>query len=232
MYHGTSANNVESILEHGIRPRGEEPSQWPMASAKDRVYLTTAYAPYFAICTTQNRKEDTAAIIEVDLGGVPNRLLAPDEDWCEQVSRAKANSSLPWVMELMTLAGDMETRTAWFRDNIEMFQDNWDASLKGLGTLTVLGTVPVGAITRVCTFKIRDNPLAAHTAMDPTITLTNYKILGDRYLALTEWFFGAPVDEVWAGRLIPYVGQIPGLDFALQDTVQSYMERYVTVIDV
>lgn len=55
LYHGTSFENIERILHQGILPRREtKKSNWFMPdsndfeSRNDAVYLSNAYAPYYA----------------------------------------------------------------------------------------------------------------------------------------------------------------------------------------
>jgi hypothetical protein len=64
----------------------------------------------------------------------------------------------------------------------------WGASVEYLGTCSHRGTVPVEAITRVVTYPHRPN-VHLHFVWDPTISLLNQAIVGDRYRALMAKLF-------------------------------------------
>ncbi len=69
LYHGTSEPLARLILKEGIKPRGKRRGNWKdQPSGADRVYLTTAYALYFALvtCKVTPNKADRWAIIEVE----------------------------------------------------------------------------------------------------------------------------------------------------------------------
>jgi hypothetical protein len=48
LYHGTSLRHLKSISDKGLVPRGARPSNWKAASHDGSVYLSNAYALYFA----------------------------------------------------------------------------------------------------------------------------------------------------------------------------------------
>lgn len=59
LYHGTSSKYLPSILREGIKPRKlTRQSNWKttIESRNDMVYLTNAYALYFAICSLRQKK--------------------------------------------------------------------------------------------------------------------------------------------------------------------------------
>lgn len=163
----------------------------------ETVHLTVAYAAYFAAVATC--ESDRMAIIEVD---VNTSNLVPDEDYMEQAFRA---SDIRRAMSLQysapELTGGMEQRTLWFRDNISKFQGFWRASLNGIGNVAHAGPIDPKYIRRATFFSCERNPTMYSRALDPSITLINYAVMGPQYRALTRWFIGENVTpEVLAGH--------------------------------
>ena len=139
LYHGTDTRVVARILSEGIRPQpASGGGNWPTAPSKAGfVYLTSAFAPYYAMVSVFNpkpRRGVNPVIFEVDLDVVGETRLYPDEDFTEQRIRAskKAGQNIP---------------SGWSLD-VHASQDQWQASLDGLGTVGVYGGVPPEALTR------------------------------------------------------------------------------------
>lgn len=190
--HGTSERVARIVLEEGLRPRGETGSKghWKhtVDSSLETVHLTNSYAGYFAGCAAE--PGERWAVIEVD---VDTDNLLPDEDFLEQASRGD-----PLGLQVMGGARTMKDRTKWFRDRLVDFQEHWKDSLEALGTVAHLGAIPPDQITKVALFDASNAPMA-WKAMDPTITLLNYKICGGQYRALTQWLLGyaVPPEELF-----------------------------------
>ena len=189
LYHGTSERVARLALQHGLQPRSESgvESQWDdHPSSPDHVYLTAAYAAYFAMQATE--KGERWAIIEIDTELLPSGLF-PDEDWLEQVSRSQ---DLPeeWGIN----GASMEDRTKWFREHLWMFPHMWKDSINGLGNCTHEGVIPPEAITRVSFIEPARNPSMTLMAIDPTITLLNYAICQSKYQNMIKWCMGDEVD--------------------------------------
>lgn len=176
LYHGTSGTVARLSLTEGLRPRGNKKSNWHMASGKDRVYLTDAYAPYFASQASQN--DDVWGIIKVSTSLLDIQSLVPDEDWLEQVGRGKDG-----------ITGSMAQRTRSYRGKAQRFAHHWPDSLRGLGTCAHLGRIPAEAIAAISLFSFKSNPYVGTMACDPSITLMNYTFMAPKYRALTRWFF-------------------------------------------
>lgn len=174
LYHGTSERHLDSILRGGLRPRGEEGGNWPSyPSIPGHVYLTDAYAGYFA--TAAARAGERALIVEVCLED--DSRLYPDEDFIAQSLAAQSKRPID------DFHGEVVRTIAYYRDYVQ-------ASLDGLGNVSHRGVVPTAAISRyalIDTAAQRDTILLA---MDPTISVINYRFCGARYRSINSWFFG------------------------------------------
>jgi len=205
LYHGTSETSARQILGHGLKPRTVHGnSTWEeFPSNPSLVYLTEVYAPYFAFASAEDC--DRWVVLEIEADNLdPSRFL-PDEDFLEQVlGRPNTRSSLEkWAndrnIEIYDEGIDIQTRTRWFSDNVREFADIWDESIRGLGNCAYDGMIAPQLIERAVAFQSEDNIGIAMTAMDPSISTTNYMLMNDKYRALTEWFFN-PIDPC---RIIP-----------------------------
>ena len=228
VYHGTSGKVAKDILENGIKPRGDSSSNWRHASGSDRVYVSTVYAPYFAVHATPDEAGALSGIVEIDLGKIPRSAMLPDEDWCEQVDRRNELFSSP---ELVSMGGDMGRRTEWFRDNIDRFSDHAFISLRDMGVMAIRGGVPKEAVTRISVYNPLRNITAVHAAMDPAITLMNHALMHDKYEALTKWFMGEFVDLVWAKQFMSVGGMCTAQNGPeLSSVVRRFSRRHVTIM--
>jgi len=151
------------------------------------VYLTTAYAPYFAGCAMEE-VGDLLGIVEIETDYLDGFDLHPDEDFLEQATRSPEAGP-----HLAPVDADMLTRTAFYRENLENFQHHWDLSVEGLGNCAHQGEVPVEAITRIALVDAKQAPHVLQIAMDPCITLMNYMICGHKYRSLLGWIFGEEI---------------------------------------
>lgn len=183
LYHGTSAKNFESILKEGIKPRGKTNGNWEhsITSRPDCVYLSTVYAPYFAINSVENDSSQ-CALLEINTDSIDKSLLLPDEDFLEQATREKNSSD------------SMEKRTMYYRDTLILYANFWQQSLDNLGTCAYKGTIHPSAIVRATVFDTSECKEMAWMAMDPTITIINHKLFKDKYKALTSWFIGDTIN--------------------------------------
>jgi hypothetical protein len=192
LYHGTTAKVAELALVEGLQPRGERTGNWEhsIESNPNAVYLTSAYAPYFAVASGEVGED--LAIIEVDTDLLCQYLLIPDEDFLEQGTRGQPLDDHP---ELNALGDDMLKRTEWFREHAyEHFQHAWELSVEHLGNCAYSAVIPPEAMTRASAFGWDDNAWMIGHALDPCISLLNYQICGSKYRHLTQWFMGEPID--------------------------------------
>jgi len=204
LYHGTSVPKAKEILKAGLTPRKYIPGSlgnWShsVPSALDRVYLTDAYAPYFALCAADDG--EPWAIIEVrdfvphaaHLGKLNEKKFVPDEDYLEQTMRFEGGLPHFSPGDYPDEVKDMRGRTEYFRDNISDFQFLWKESLNRLGTCAYMGTIPPELIHRVSVFDPSKNRTVAVACMDPSISLINYHLMRDKYVALTQWMIGEEI---------------------------------------
>lgn len=232
LYHGTTEAAVNAALNQGILPRNKTKTKgnWKHTSNSrpDCVYLTTVYAGYFAGCATRRGRW---GIVEVDTDLIPEEFMLPDEDYLEQQNRPAPDSPGPaWdalrkANAVVDRKARMIARTKWFRKYLTVFQDQWKNSLHDLGNCSVLGGVPVEAITRVSFFEPKSNQLIAQAAMDPMISCLNYMIMGDRYRAITSWLMGGNIGHETFG---------PFFDKSHEDKFRDMLRQTsgVEVVDV
>jgi hypothetical protein len=190
LYHGTNGQWLSRILRTGLKPRGLSGgrSNWnhSVRSNPRCVYLTDSYAAYFAFNASRGN-EPQCAVIEIDTDLLDDTNLFPDEDFLEQASR-RMKDAVP---------GDMKQRTLHYRKNQFTYDwpcENpadgsmttwWEASLTHLGTCSHRGEIPVSAITRAITWPHKPNAWMPFL-IDPTISLINQQICGDRYREITR----------------------------------------------
>ena len=184
IYHGTSAKNLKSILNYGIKPRGRgnRKSNWDhtVISRVGHVYMTTAYALYFALCA--KGKGDMGLVVEIDTGKLDESWLYPDEDFIAQaLEKTEAKHG---VGNRPTL----NERTAQI--DLESYRHCWEKSLEYMGNCSYRGPVPSSAITRYATIDFKKRPEIAMTSMDPSICIDNYRFCGWKYRGLVAWLFG------------------------------------------
>jgi hypothetical protein len=176
IYHGTNAKNLSSILAKGIQPRGKKKGNWEsFPSRPDMVYLTTAYAPFFAIQSCKTGEK--ALVLEIDMDKLDSRNLFPDEDFIVQAIAIQTNQAIEDVHEDI-------------KNNIEDYQHHFEDSIRGLGNVSHKGIVPAGAVSRYCLIDTKKRLDLTVTSLDPSISLMNYRFCGERYRSIISWLFG------------------------------------------
>lgn len=170
LYHGTSAKNLEKILSQGLKPRGRRKGNWQeFPSRSDMVYLTTAYAPFFAL----QSGSDKGLIIEVDC---ELDDLYPDEDFIAQVITKQTKSDLHKVH------GEV-------RKNLEFYKHHAIDSIHGLGNCCHKGCISTHSISRYVLIDFKERSDLVMQFGDPQISLMNYAILGEKYRSTIAWLF-------------------------------------------
>jgi hypothetical protein len=216
LYHGTTDKHLDRILSHGLKPRGKRrKGNWDSyPSHPDFVYLSTAYSPYFAWNATDDNKGEKALVVEVDSRLLAETRLFPDEDFVAQVISKTEGRPLDEVHPKV-------------RDTILYYGDLAQASIEHLGNVAHRGDVPVEAITRYATIDLGKQMDLAWACMDPSISLTNYRICGNKYRSIIAWIFGDRSDfDVGSGmpneQYLPMIEQLqPGYSDSVRRVWQN-----------
>ena len=176
--HGTSAKHLKRIRKEGLRPRGVKSSEWAdCPSHPKRVYLTDAYAMYFAVNATKDG--DDLLIVEVE---VDERRLYPDEYYLAQAEQLNGNK-----IKLME-------RTKEIRDILEYETRSeldrlYKASLEFLGTVSHYRTIKPSQIRRVAIIPASEAGRLIITEFDPSISIVNYRFCGEDHRRFQESLF-------------------------------------------
>ncbi len=182
--HGTRATALPDIAKVGLRPRGGKGTnnwQHTVGSNPKAVYLTSAYALYFAQSAAEI--DGDLALIEVNARLVEGRLVA-DEDAVEQVMRERSDQEPDHVRN-----GDLKRRTLYYRSRAHQYA--YMESLKALGTCAHMGTIPVAALGRVVIVPEAVNMrLIMEVGIDPMIHVRGFAVLGAHYEVTQRWLFG------------------------------------------
>ena len=188
LQHGTSISALDKILEQGILPRGKKRSNWDVKSGSNKVYLTQAYAPYFAAAADSPANERNAVVLQIDCTKLDKDNLVADEDALEQADRRCNISSLgPSYKD-----APMQQRTLVFEKRAAKYRSyGLDAewSLSVLGTCAHIGPIDVEAISAYAIVK-----QSILMIWDPTITLINFRILGATYTENSSLIFNEDIE--------------------------------------
>lgn len=192
LYHGTSSIHLDSILRDGLKPRGRKKGNWESyPSRSDMVYLSSAYAPYFAINSC--KKGEKALILEINTSKLEVSNLYPDEDFIVQAIA-------------MNEKQDLDDIHNDIRDTIENYQHHYLDSLGGLGNVSHMGKVPSGAISRYILLDYDKRSDLGMMVLDPCISLLNFKFCGNRYRSIISWLFNDRKDfEIGIGDNETYI---------------------------
>lgn len=200
LYHGTSSKFLTRIMSYGLKPRGSRRrGNWEAyPSRQDFVYLTTAYAPYFAWNAADTKKGEKALIVEVNPAFLHESSLFPDEDFVAQAISSTEKRPISEVHGKV-------------RDTILYYGDLAEASIEHLGNVAHRGTIEPDAITRYATIDLKQQRDLAWACLDPSISCINYKICGSKYRSIISWIFGDRPDfEV--GHGVPNEQYLPMIE--------------------
>lgn len=160
-FHGTTKQSAEQIMKHGFRPGVKH--NWNVHSKKGFVYLSTAYAPFYAMASEDNPEDTERALIKVDV--FPTHLY-PEDDFI-----------------MFVLGKQFYTQAELDAVSLEHHKRFWKESLKYMGNVSVLPKH-----IKILGCRVFD---AKNLVMvcDPVISPTNFTIMGNYYKKLTEWIY-------------------------------------------
>lgn len=185
LYHGTSTRYLKRILKNGIQPREEKAGNWKhtIQSNPDAVYLTEAYALYYAMAATT--KSHKMVVFEIDSNKLNPFNFVPDEDFLSEIVRLVPDQ-MPEAIKDAT-----EHRVIWeyFRDNLLDYSHMWEKSVKGMGNCAYVGSIRPDAITRYAVLDMNVGDVVFGCGCDPTISILNYRYRGEYYKNLTKFLF-------------------------------------------
>ena len=179
LYHGTSTRRLSTILKSGIQPRKDEGNWKDHPSRAGHVYLTSAYAIYFAQSACDPDQDEKYAVLQIEVDRLDERKLYADEDALEAYNRKKDGLPSHW---------DLARRTQFYRDSWKTLDAarSWKSSLGLLGTCSYNGSIKPNMIEKVA---IIDPRAVLALASDPSITIQNYHLLGNYYNWLSDALF-------------------------------------------
>lgn len=187
LYHGTTSRHLARILVEGLTPNNQNlNSNWEhtVAAGNDIVYLTNAYAMYFANQAISDEPgEEFLAVLEIDVDHLDEDCMVADEDAVEQTSRGKDMLPRDW---------SVTQRTVYYRERTHEY--SWEGSLQALGTCGYQNTIPTTAITRIALISIKKFMQLIMGGYDPFICVMNYRLLGSSYRHAMRWLFDAGVE--------------------------------------
>lgn len=203
IWHGASQKVAAGALQTGLKPRGNSTSNWPtMPSRDDCVYLTSAFGPYYSSIFGDGSAEITICLVEVDTDCLDQSCFLPDEDFLFQLvddSSVDALKKLLLDEETLEFLEDEPVSPEWSKDVLEDYQYLWTESISRMGNCAYQGEIPPEAISRVIYWKPpRKSVLASMALLDPTATLLNFLVVGEKYLAITKWLSGEEVEPTKA----------------------------------
>jgi hypothetical protein len=139
------------------------------------VYLTNAYAPFFAIQGTKGKEK--ALVLELDLDKIDEDRLYPDEDFIAQAVAMQSGRDLEDVHEEI-------------KESLEEYQQHMMLSLEGLGNCSHKGVISGRAVSRYCLIDCVKRSDLSIMSLDPSISLMNYRFCGEKYRSVISWLFG------------------------------------------
>ncbi len=159
LYHGTSVESAKQILKEGFVP--DKKYNWDVKSKKGFVYLSKAYAPFYAM--NAKSKSRSRSLVQVC---VHEDDLFPEDDFI-----------------MAALGKPVYTKKDLDAVNFEDVKILYENSLKYLGnasaypeSIRVIGAREFDATGLIMT-------------CDPVISPMNYQICGKYYEELTKWIY-------------------------------------------
>jgi len=171
LYHGTSEKNAKMIEKEGFV--SDKKYNWKVKSKNGFVYLSSAYAPFYAMGS--NRKGNGLALIKVE---VDSKDCFPEDDFLMIIVKNQNAKSPDDIKMSVTY-----TQEELDKVNLEDWKHFWKNSLEYMGNVAVRPEKI--KILGIRYFDGKD----LLWKCDPVISTLNFKIMGDYYKELTEWIF-------------------------------------------
>lgn len=158
LYHGTTAANARKIKINGFQ---DLKKNWEVQSKNGFVYLSTAYAPFYAMSSC--KREYKLALIKIE---VDKDSLFPDDDFV-----------------MLALGKKMYTQAELDKIELEDYSHLSDKSLEYMGN--------AAAYPKDCEIiGMREfDGKNLITKCDPIISPMNYMLMGNYYKRLTKWLY-------------------------------------------
>jgi hypothetical protein len=175
LYHGTTARHLRAIQRHGLLPRwktGESNWSGDVESKEEFVYLTDAYAVYYAVGPAFDEARAPADLLILKVDVDENRLY-PDEDF------------IVWALTEGNQDGQEELRPYI---NPREYKGAWQMSLEHNGVVCTLEVSP----ERILDYRIiarTEAELIFELGLESMPTPENYRLIGSHYRRCTEVLF-------------------------------------------
>ena len=171
LYHGTTKRALKKILKEGLKPRGDNKSNWDSGIGKSRknlVYLTSCYACYYASMACK-KSGDIPIILKIELDP-KNIILYPDEEF---------------IFNLKEKNGISREKAIKIYESIDPIKESkrirWDISLEFMGTVSAK-KIPIENIISYA----EGNGMEFLMNCDPSISPINYKYCSENYIKYLE----------------------------------------------
>jgi len=130
LYHGTTEKIGRQARTEGLRPRkltGNSNWKHVVESNPSLIYLTTTYAPYYALHAVNGNRGEKISFIEIETDLLDKSNFRPDEDFIEQAT------SLDKKNTAGIKGKTVKQRTKYIRNHLDEFSGVWKQSLEYLG---------------------------------------------------------------------------------------------------
>lgn len=173
LYHGTYSKFKNKILKEGLKPRSltKYEGNWKESpSIENLIYLTDCYPIYFSVSAINSLEEENLCLFKVKVNA---NYLYPDEDFIYQLSKKQEE----------TISSEESKKIVYLNKEL------WKGSLKHLGTVSYNKIILPSEILDYVEVSPKENPEIIWEGIQPTITLENKFIFGNKYKELTEYLF-------------------------------------------
>jgi len=158
LFHGTSAANAKQIAKEGFA--ADKKYNWKVKSKKGFVYLSSTYAPFYAMASANSVK---LALIKVE---VNTEDCYPEDDFI-MASIGKPHYSQKDLDEI----------------DLEIFKHLWEESFKRMGNIAAKPDK-----IKILGIKTFDGKHLLYRC-DPAVSPINFMIMGKYYEDLSNWIF-------------------------------------------